>query len=131
MAPGALTEMNPFRRVPAFLVHVMEAVELDPAAVQVLAEDAVTVHRAIGPFGKAAQRRGKHKHTRSAVTQHLQLHLASQGGAVPPVALLLHRGWFPPLRSRNGSALRNRRPQADSWCRPSRSSTQRHSRSGS
>src|SRR5213593_4198996 len=131
MAPGALTGMNLLRRVPALLVHVMHAVELDPAAVQVLAEDPVTLHPAVGPLRKAPQRCGKNEHPRSTVTQYLQLHVASQGGAVPPAALLLHRSEFPPLRSRNGSALRNRRPQADSSWRPSRSSTHRNSPCGS
>src|SRR5438105_4893842 len=117
MAPSALTRMDVFRRVPAFLVHVMQAIELDPPTLQVLTQNAGTVHPAVGPFGKAAQRGGEYKHPRSAVTQHLQLHLASQGGAAPPVTLLIHRGPLPPLpplRSRNGSALRNRLPQADS-----------------
>ena len=105
--PGARVQLL---AVPALLVHVVHAEQLNPSALQVLAQHAGTVHRAVCPLGVAAEGRGKHEDPRAGVTPHLERHVPAERRAVPAVVFAVQGA----ACSRKGRALRKRRPQADS-----------------
>src|SRR5437879_1883100 len=104
--------------VPALLVHVMQAEQLDPPALQVLAQDLGAVHVPIGPLGAGAEARGEDEDAGAGVAHHLERHLATEGRRMPLDSFDAHVA-----RTRNGRAFRKRRPQSASRCAPLLSST--------
>ena len=123
VAPGPRAGMQVLA-VPALAVHLVQAEELDPALVDVLAED--LVHPAVGPLVSRCRARSGNASTRApAWPKTSRLMSRSSEGLCQPVVFDVHGSHAVPRR--NGSARANRRPQERSSWRPQRDSSQRRS----
>src|SRR5688572_29926448 len=89
MPPGPIGRMK-VRRVPALIVDAVLAPELQPPALQMLAER--VDHPPILPFVEAAHRRREHECSRASVTELEQRHVAAKRRAVPTMVLSMHFG---------------------------------------
>src|SRR5690606_33448018 len=84
--------------IPALGVHAVDAVELEPAAFEVLAEGAG--HPAVLPLEEPAHRGGEDEDACAGVAEHEEVHLAPERRAVPAVVLAVHGGGS--MRKRGG-----------------------------
>jgi hypothetical protein len=59
--------------VPTLVMHLVHAVELDPAVVDLVAQH--LVHAPVGPLGVRPHGRRKHQHAGARVSDHLEVHV--------------------------------------------------------
>ena len=88
VAPRARADGN-VAAVPTLVVHVVQAVHLQPPVLQVVAED--EGHPPVGPLVVAAHRRREDEQLRPGVAVDEEVHrLAVEGRAVPAVVFRVH-----------------------------------------
>src|SRR5579885_2372408 len=88
VAGGALCRWPPFG-IPAFAVHAVHAVELNPALFQVFAQRGN--HAPVFPIVEAAIRGGEGDQTRPGMPEDQQLHLPPKRRTIPAVVLTIHK----------------------------------------
>jgi hypothetical protein len=69
-------------------VHLVEAVELDPPILEVIAKH--QVHAPIGPLTVGAHRRRKDDDARPRMSEYLQVHVSVERRAVPTGVFVMH-----------------------------------------
>src|SRR5262245_7697453 len=74
--------------VPTVRIDRVDAVELEPAALELLAERAD--HPAVFPLEEPAHRRRKHDGASAAVSEDEHFHIAPERRAVPAMMLAIH-----------------------------------------
>ncbi len=76
--------------VPALVMDLIDAVELDPAVLEVIPEH--LVHPAVSPLVAVAHRRGEGEHSSARVAEDLDRHRPIESLAVPRYVLVMHGG---------------------------------------
>src|SRR5688500_20125802 len=94
MAPGAGPRMDGLV-VPALVVDMVEAEQLDPAGIEVVGEH--LVHAPVAPLVTAPQGGGEDQHPRAGVPEDLDGHLAAEGRTDPGVMCVVQWGSLVPL----------------------------------
>ena len=117
MSPGAGSGVETLV-VPAFVMDVVEAEQLDPSLFEMVGQD--LVHVAVPPFVTAPQCGRKGQDPGTGVAEDFDVHLPAQGRGEPGVMTLMTH--FLPV-SNQGRAFSSREPQAASVCSPPVSST--------
>ena len=87
VSPGSRAGILP-AGIPAFFIHAVHAVHLDPAALDVFPQRAH--HAAILPFVVATHRGWEDQHARPAVAKDKQFHIAVERGAMPDMVFAVH-----------------------------------------
>src|SRR4029077_5378587 len=80
MSPGPGCRMH-LLRVPTLTIHTVDAIELQPALLEVMGER--SDHPPVLPLVEPPHRRRKDHHARAGVAEDEQLHLAAEGRAIP------------------------------------------------